>query len=234
MSASQPQGVSSSVVHNARHGDPATRAQAIELIFVAHWKPLYKYIRFQHRLPHDAARSITLNFLTQLEEPLFFAEFDWTKEPAREFIRRKIDGYLPTPEAASPTPEIPAIDFPGADAEFTAEQVPEGTSGKEYYTNEWIRNIFTLAVEELYRRLLAESRSTDFELFLKLDLQDRSGDQRISIEAAAADLSMPMTEAWSALAKTRQQFQNILIDLIRSFTSSEAEFRREVQSFIRT
>jgi hypothetical protein len=94
-----------------------------------------------------------------------------------------------------------------------------------------VRNLFTLAVEELHTRLTSEGKTGDFSLFLNHDLQDRTGSERVGLENLASELSMPLAEAMASLAKTRQRFQGIVTDLIRSFTSSEAEFRREARTF---
>ena len=214
--------------------DPAERSKAVEYIVTAHWKPLYKYLRLQYQISSAEAQTVTLNFLALFQERTFFARFDPTRLPLREFIRQKLDVFVPTPGARKVVTFSPAFDFSGAEEEFKADQEGPGQSALEYYNNEWVRILLTLAVEELHNRLAAEGKSKDVALFMKLDLQDRSGGERVGIEAIAGELSIPMNEAWNSLAQTRQRFQNILIDLIRSFTSSEAEFRREAQAFIRS
>jgi hypothetical protein len=222
-----------STVHAALSGDAAERSKAVEHIVTAHWKPLYKYLRAQYRLSHPQAVTITVNFLRLLDERTFLARFDGSKMPLREFLRQKLDSFVPTPRARIDTQVIPTFDFAGADEEYQADQLASAPSGMEYFNNEWVRVLLTFAVEELHSKLAAEGKNKDVILFMKLDLQDRSGDERVSLEAIALELSMPMDEAWNSLAKTRQRFQDILIDLIRSFTSSEAEFRREAQAFVR-
>jgi len=233
MSAGNPESSRSSVVHAVQHGDLAERTNAVELIVIAHWKPLYKYLRAQYRLPQSDASTVTLNFLSLFAESTFFARFDGGKMPLREYLREKLDVFVPTPAARKTIATARALDFQGAEEEFLADQQESGRSGIHYYNDEWVRNLLTLAVEELHNRLATEGKGTDFDLFMKLDLQDRSGDHRVSLETIAGELSVPLAEAWTSLAKTRQRFQDILIDLIKSFTSSEAEFRREAQAFIR-
>jgi hypothetical protein len=234
MPAGKPAANNLSVVSTAQSGDPAERSKAIEHIVTAHWKPLYKYLRAQYRLSPAEASAITSNFLRLFDDRSFLAKFDGKKMPLREFLRQKLDVYVPTPAARNTSMLPPAFDFPGAEEEFVADQLAPGQSGIEYYNNEWVRTLLTLAVEGLHNKLAAEGKSQDVALFMKLDLQDRSGNERVGLETIANELSMPLDEAWNSLAKTRQRFQDILIDLIRSFTSSETEFRREAQAFFRS
>lgn len=231
MPSGKPESSNLSIVTKARSADAAERSQAIEYIVTAHWKPLYKYLRAHHRLSHADASAILTNFLTQLEERLFLSKFGGRNIPLREFLRQELDVFIPTPAARNAVASSPAFDFRGADEEFLADQLAPVQSALDYYNNEWVRTILTLAVEELHNKLAEEGKSRDVALFMKLDLQDRSGDVRLSLESIANELSIPMNEAWNSLAQTRQRFQGILIDLIRSFTSSEAEFRREAQAF---
>jgi hypothetical protein len=91
--------------------------------------------------------------------------------------------------------------------------------------------MFTLALEELSRRLEAEGKMDDFSLFFGHDLQDRGAAERQTIEQIAAQLGMPITSAMNSLARTRQRFHSILTDLVRSFCTTEEECRREIRPF---
>jgi hypothetical protein len=205
-----------SVIQLVQSSDPAERSKAIEHIVTAHWKPLYKYLRLQYQISSAEAQTVTLNFLALFQERTFFARFDPTRLPLREFIRQKLDVFVPTPGARKVVAFSPAFDFSGAEEEFKADQEGPGQSALEYYNNEWVRILLTLAVEELHNRLAAEGKGSDSSLFMKHDLQDRSGSERVGLEEIAAELSMSLADAMNSLAKTRQRFQSILMDLIRS------------------
>ena len=233
MPPGNPESNQTSVLHIVQQGNPAERAKALEHIITAHWKPLYKYLRMQYQMSHAEALTVTLNFLPLVQEKMFFTRFDPARLPIREFIRQKLDVFVPTPGAKRTVAPSAALDFSGAEEEFKADQEGPGQSAPEFYNNEWVRNLLTLAVEELHNRLSAEGRSPDLSLFMKHDLQDRSGNQRVGLEEIAGELSMPLADALTSLAKTRQRFQTILMELIKSFTSSDAQFRREAQTFFR-
>jgi hypothetical protein len=231
MPPTDSQGRYSSIIFAAQYGGPPERAKALEHIVSAHWKPLYKYLRAQHSISHTEAWTIALNFLARVREADFFNRFDPAKSPVREFIRENLDQFTATPPARNAVVPSLSFDFSGAEEEFQADHREPGQSAREYYESEWVRNLFTLAVEELHTRLTSEGKAGDFSLFLNHDLQDRTGSERVGLENLASELSMPLAEAMASLAKTRQRFQSIVTDLIRSFTSSEAEFRREARTF---
>ncbi len=216
------------------HGEESERTKGLGRIIAAHWKPLYKYLRLQYRLPSPEASAVILNFLELLQEPAFYSRFDPARQHLKEFIRQKLDVFEPTPAAKRAAPPSPYFDFTNAEEEFQADQRETSPSAAEYYSSEWVRSLLTLAVEELNNKFAAAGKTKDFSLFMKHDLQNGSGNERISLESIATELSMTPNEASCSLAGSRQQFQNILMDLIRSFTSSDAEFRREAKAFFRT
>jgi hypothetical protein len=233
MSPGNPQNGNSSLVRILQRGNPGERSKAVDHIITAHWKPLYKYLRLQYQIPPSEAWTVILNFLELLQEKAFFDRYDPARMTLREFIRQKLDVFVPTPGARKVIDPSAALDFSGAEEEFHADQHGPGQSSEQYYNNEWVRILLTLAVEELNNRLAADGKSPDFSLFFKHDLQEGSGNERVGLEEIAAELSMPLADAMDSLAKTRQRFQTILMDLIRSFTSSDEEFRREARAFFR-
>jgi hypothetical protein len=212
-------------------GNDVERGTALAHIIAAHWKPLYKYVRLQYRIPAPEACTVTQNFLESLQGAEFFTRFDFAGLSLREFIRQELDAFVRIPGARKTADINPSLDFTGAEDEFNVDQTGPGQRPAEYYNSEWVRSLLTLAVEELHTLLTEEGKSTDFSLFMKLDLQDRSGTERVGLEEIASALSMTLSGALESLARTRQRFQNILMDLIRSFTSSDAEFRREARAF---
>jgi hypothetical protein len=216
------------------HGSADEKAKALAHVAAVHWKPLYKYLRAQYGITHGEARAMTLNFLAQFQQEDFFSRFDSRKSTVREYLRQRLEVFVPTTGAKKAVDPTSSPDFESAGEEFTSDQLEPNRSAKEYYESEWTRNLLTFAVEELNNRLVQEGKEKDFSLFLKLDLQDRSGSERVTLEHIATELAMPLSDALTSLAKTRQLFQTILLDLIKSFTSSEAEFRKEAQAFFRS
>ena len=215
-------------------GNADEKARALSYVIAALWKPLYKYLRAQYGVPHADACAMTLNFLTLVQQADFFGRFEPRKYTIREFLRQRLEIFVPTTGARKAIVSPPSFDFESAAEEFAADQLEPGRSAKEYYESEWVRTILTLAVEELHNRMSAGGNDKDFSLFMKHDLQDRSGDGRITLEDIANELSLPLSDALISLAKTRQLFQTTLLDMIRSFSSSESEFQAESRAFFRT
>lgn len=234
MSSTQSENRHSSMMDGLLRGTADEKAKAIAHVIAVHWKPLYKYLRAQYGTPHGEARTMILNYLTKIQHGDFFSRFDPRKSTVREYLRQRLEVFVPTTGAKKAIDPALSYDFEGAGEEFTSDQLEKNRSAKVYYESEWARHLLTLAVEELNIRMGQEGKDKDFSLFLKHDLQDRSGSERVTLEDIATELTMPLSDALTSLAKTRQLFQTILLDLIKSLTSSEAEFRKEAQAFFRS
>lgn len=76
-----------SVLEAARSDDPAERERALETLFAAYWKPIYKYVRLRwNRSPEDA-QDLTQGFFIELLERASLARYDPEKSRLRTFAR---------------------------------------------------------------------------------------------------------------------------------------------------
>jgi len=55
-----------SVIEAARSGNANERDQALDVLFAAYWKPVYKYIRLKYSQSPDAAQDLTQGFFVEL------------------------------------------------------------------------------------------------------------------------------------------------------------------------
>jgi hypothetical protein len=226
MPAGVPPSDYSSVVLTAQFGNEKERLGAIEHIVATHWKVLYKYLRLRHEVPSSDAETMMQNFLTEVQEKGFFDQFDGSKSPIRAYLRVKLDEFVTRQKTSSDDgPSLP-IDFSMAEEEIRTEHRDPSQSAEEYFESEWLRNIFTLAVEELYGKLQQQGKTVQFFLFLRQDLQQG---ERLPLEELAKELSISPEIAKVYLKETRATYQGIVGDLIQSLTTSSAEFRKEIR-----
>jgi hypothetical protein len=216
----------SSVVLTAQFGDEKERLGAIEHIVATHWKVLYKYLRLRYQLPSSDAEAMMQSFLAEVQHKGFLEQFDGSKSPIRTFLRVKLDEFVTRQKTSGDEGISFPLDFSLGEEELRTELRDPSQSAEEYYENEWLRNIFTLAVEELYGKLQQQEKKVQFFLFLRHDLQQG---ERLPIEELAKELSISPDIAKAFLKETRSTYQGIVTDLIQSLTTSSTEFRKEVR-----
>ncbi len=217
----------SSVVLAAQFGNEDERPGAIEHVIATHWKVLYKYLRLRYEVPSGDAEAMMQGFLKQTKQKGFLDQFEGSKSPIRAFLRAKLDEFVNRQKTSNDEGSSLPIDFSMAEEEFRTELRDPSKSAEEYYENEWLSNIFTLAVEELYGKLQQQGKTVQFFLFLRHDLQ--RGEQ-LPLEGLAKELSITVDIAKTYLTETRATYQGIVADLIQSLTTSAAEYRKEIRS----
>lgn len=222
-----------SAIRTVQHGNDEERMQAVEHIIAAHWKPLYKYLRFRHGRPPEDAQAIMAKYLEDTLRPGFFHRFDSHAGPLRIFLRNELDRFDRHWKGGQSALLSLPIDFAAADEEYQSETHFQGIAADDYYEGEWVRNLFALAVGELHATLVAEGKSDHFTLFLQSDLQDKTGGERAFLDETAKALGMPINDAMNALASTRRTFHHIIMDIVRSLTTTEAEFKQEMQKIFK-
>ena len=227
-----------SVVAAARSQDSAERSRALDTLFAAYWKPIYKYLRLKYSQAPQDAQDLTQGFFAELLERGLLARFDPAKSRLRTYLRVCADSFvLNEIKAASRKKrggEVThvALDFSAAEDELRAQTIdpaaiPSPESLEEFFEKEWIRSLFSSAVEEL--KALCESRGKQkaFALFESYDLD---GEENLSYGDLAAQHGLCATDVNNHLAWARREFRRVAIDRLQALCGSEEEFTREAKA----
>ena len=206
-----------SVLAAARSQDGAERARALDVLFAAYWKPVYKYIRLRFSQSPQDAQDLTQGFFADLLERDLLSRFDPRKSRLRTYLRLCADSFaLNEIKAASRKKRggdfaHVALDFSAAEDELRAQaidpaSIPSPESLEEFFEKEWIRSLFSSSVEELRGLCEAREKQKAFRLFEAYDLGD---EENISYAELAASFSLPLTEVNNQLAWARREFRRI-------------------------
>jgi RNA polymerase sigma factor (sigma-70 family) len=227
-----------SVLAAARSQDGAERARALEILFSSYWNPVYKYIRLKFAQSPQDAQDLTQGFFAELLERQLLARFDPAKSRLRTYLRLCADSFaLNELKAASRKKRgrefaHVALDFSAAEDELRAQaidaaSIPSPESLEDFFEKEWIRSLFSSAVEELRGVCEAREKQRAFQLFEAYDL---AGEENISYGDLAARFSLPLTEVNNQLAWARREFRVIALARLRALCDSEEEFAREAKT----
>ena len=227
-----------SVVEAARSREPAERERGLEILFAAYWRPIYKYARLRwHQSPPDA-QDLTQAFFMELLEHDLLSKFDPAKSRLRTYLRMCVDSFAANIEKAAHRQKRGgnalhvALDFEAAEGELNAgtmdpAEIPSPESLEEFFEKEWVRSLFTLAVEDLRKLCEARGKLTAFQLFEKYDLD---GEENISYAELAQTYAMPVTDVTNTLAWARREFRRIALERLQEICGSEEEFQREARA----
>jgi RNA polymerase sigma factor (sigma-70 family) len=227
-----------SVLAAARSQDGAERAHALDVLFAAYWKPVYKYIRLRFSQSPQDAQDLTQGFFADLLERDLLSRFDPRKSRFRTYLRVCADSFaLNEIKAASRKKRggefaHVALDFSAAEDELRAQaiepaSIPSPESLEEFFEKEWIRSLFSFSVDELRGLCEAREKQKAFQLFEAYDLD---GEENISYAELAARFSLPLTEVNNQLAWARREFRRIALGRLQALCDTEEEFAREAKT----
>jgi RNA polymerase sigma factor (sigma-70 family) len=227
-----------SVIEAVRSIDAEERQEALEALCAAYWKPIYKYIRLRWNRPSHEAQDLTQGFFVEVLERDLLQKFDGQKSRLRTYLRLCVDSFVSNESKAGQrqkrggaTPHV-ALDFPSAEQELSGTvmdpaEIPSPESLEEWFSKEWIRSLFGLAVEELRQVCIERERERTFRLFEAYDLD---GNDKITYEDLAKEYSIPLTDVTNALSWARREFRRIALARLRELCGSEEEFHREARA----
>jgi len=223
-----------SVVAAARSDDAALRASALEHLCAAYWKPVYKYIRLKYAKPPDQAQDLTQGFFAEVLERDLLSRFDPAKSRLRSYMRLCADSFVLNEikhagrQKRGGDAVHLALDCSAAESELdkqTIDPASIASPGKfeEFFEKEWIRSLFSCAVEDLRQLSSARGKERAFALFEAYDL---SGDD-LSYSQLAEERGILAKDVTNELAWARREFRRFAQLRLRSVCSTEAEFSRE-------
>ena len=186
-----------SLIDAVKSADPAEQARALDTLFAAYWKPVYKYVRLRWNQPAEDAQDLTQGFFAETLERELLTKYNPAKSKLRTYLRLCVDSFVMNTEKAARrqkrggTTAHVALDFQAAEGELAgttidASSIPSPDSLEEFFEKEWVRSLFSLAVEDLRKFCAERERDRTFRLFEDYDL---SGDPEISYQKLAAGAS---------------------------------------------
>ncbi|MBI3665825.1 MAG: sigma-70 family RNA polymerase sigma factor [Acidobacteria bacterium] len=224
-----------SAIAAARSPVAAERTLAFETLVAAYWKPVYKYIRVKWGQSNEDAKDLTQGFFARAFEKDFFRGYDPSKGSFRTYMRTCAGAFVANEQKATRRIKrggdtvLLSLDFEGAEGEIGRLEVPARESLDDYFHKEWIRNLFSLAVEKLQEECEARGKQIHFRLFERYDLEDGEPEGKPTYEQLAAELGLSATAVTNYLAFARREFRRIVIEELREVTTSDEEFRSEAR-----
>jgi RNA polymerase sigma factor (sigma-70 family) len=224
-----------SAILAARSDDHAVRERAFATILTSYWKPAYKYIRLKWHANNEDAKDLTQGFFANAFEKNHFANYDASKASFQTFLRTCLDGFIANERKAGKRLKRGGdidhfqLDFLSAEDEFAMHTANVDLSPEEYFHREWVRWMFTIAVETLRERCENSGRKVHFQLFEAYDLRD---DENVSYASLAQTFELDQATVTNYLAAMRRDFRRIVLDKLREITATDEEFRIEARSLL--
>src|SRR5262245_25470837 len=170
-----------SVIEAVGSIDAEERERALESLCAAYWRPIYKYIRLRWNRPAEEAQDLTQGFFVEVLERGLLEKFDAKKARLRTYLRVCVDSFVLNENKASRRQKRGgniahvALDFAAAEEELggtvmNPAAIRSPASLEEFFEKEWLRSLFSLAVEELREFCHARKRQRTFRLFEAYDL----------------------------------------------------------------
>lgn len=223
-----------SAIIGARSDDQLTRRRAFDTILASYWKPAYKYIRLKWQADNEDAKDLTQGFFANAFEKNHFASYDATKASFQTFLRTCLDGFVANERKAGSRLKRGGdmdhyqLDFAAAETELAAHASTD-LNPEDFFHREWVRWMFTLAVDALRQRCDESGRNVHFQLFERYDLRD---DANFSYASLAEEFGLDTATVNNYLAAVRRDFRRVVLEKLREITATDEEFRTEARSLL--
>jgi len=227
-----------SVVRDLGSADPETRAAAYEALARSYWRPVYMYVRLRWRRTPEDAQDLTQEFFARAFEREYLERYDPAKARFRTFVRTCLDGFLANEEKAAARLKrgggytITAVDFARFDADLAVHARSDDPDPERWFHREWIRGLFTDALERLRADADAAGHDVAFTLFHRYDIEPDGAAPRPTYASLARETGLAVTDVTNELAWARRTFREIVLHTLRSICATDEEFRAEARDLL--
>ena len=226
-----------SAIIATRSTDAAERQRAFAAIVESYWKPAYKYVRFKWQAANEDAKDLIQGFFATAIEKNYFGSFDADKASFQTFLRTCLDRFVANQKKADERLKRGgnfshlSLDFAAAEAELAQANLAANISPEDLFHREWIREMFSLAVEAL--RVSCEQKGNDvyFKLFERYDLHEDET-ATLSYASLAEEFGLTTVEVTNYLAAARREFRRTVVEKLRAVTASDEEFHAEARALL--
>lgn len=217
-----------------RSEDPVHRAAASETLIAGYWKPVYKYIRVRWNQSNEDAKDLTQAFFTRVLEKQFFTSYDPSKARFRTYLRACLDAFLSNESKAASRVKrggaalFVSLDFETAEGEIRQyDAASSQPSPEEYFQREWVRHLFSLALDDLRRECQERGNDLPYRVFERYDLHDDG--KKPTYETLAHEFGITAMAATNYLSSMRRRLRHLVLERIRETTATGKDFRSEVR-----
>lgn len=229
-----------------RSADQEVRQRGFSTIVESYWKPVYKYTRIKWQATNEDAKDLTQGFFATAIEKHYFDSYDSTKASFQTFIRTCLDRFIANQRKSEQRLKRGggidhlSLDFSEAENELFRQPHVSELASEEYFHREWVRSLFTLAIEGLRSHYAEKGSSVYFKLFELYDLREDNlaGEAevevtpRVSYSSLAQDFGLSTTDVTNYLSAARREFRKIVLAKLREVTATEEEFRAETRALL--
>ena len=224
-----------SVVEAAAGSDPEARRRALDTLVAVYWRPAYLHLRLKWNLGREEAEDLTQEFFARAMDRGFFEKYQPERARFRTFLRGCLDHLIANVrrderrlKRGGGATHLP-LDFAGAEQDLALAAPSSPDDLDSLFHREWIRSLFTLAVDALRAECVERGDELRFRVFARSDLDPVAGQERPSYRDLAGEFSLSVAQVTNHLAWARREFRRVVLERLRELSGSEAEYRAEAR-----
>lgn len=219
-----------SAIQTLREGAGTELDQAWEIFARMYWKPVYKYLRIKWRKSNEDAEDLTQAFFASAVEKNYFKNYDPSRSRFRTFLRTCLDGYTANANKAAKTLKrgggVRFVPYDFHQAEIELQQ--SSPSPDEVFEKEWIRSLFSTALEAFRRACEEQDKMVQFRIFEKYDIE-RQPEMKVSYAELAEEFGITVTTVTNYLAFARREFRKTVLSKLEEISGNQEEYRSDAR-----
>jgi len=218
-----------SVVIQAKDAGSPLRQEALGKLIETYWKPLYAFLRRKGN-DVEASKDLVQGFFAELLGKDTLKYLDRDRGRFRTFLLTALDHYMKDEIDRTKAKKrgggrlLLSLDVQGVEAEISAADGGRETPD-ERFVRDWALQVMAQALEAVRADFEASGRKAEFEAFRQHLASTHP--EGASYEEMAGALGCSVEDVRNRIRKSRAAYRDAILQVIRSYTETDAEAREE-------
>ncbi|MCE9584084.1 MAG: hypothetical protein K8T20_16490 [Planctomycetes bacterium] len=218
-----------SVIAGSRDRSAPQWRERVEQLARLYWKPIYRHLRIQWRMPNEEAKDATQQFFAQLVEGKYLKEVAESRGRFRAWVKACLDNFVrQAGREAGRLKRGGGVEIVPLDAGDDAPLDPPapGEPVEATLDREWRRVLVAEAVGRLRAAYESEKRSDWFEVFRRIDLPDAEAPRYRDVAAA---LGIKESDVDNRLSHARKRLFEIVREIVAESVANPEALENEMR-----
>jgi DNA-directed RNA polymerase specialized sigma24 family protein len=221
-----------SIISALADADADTRRAAADLLARAYWGPIAATLRTRWHLEPADAEDLTQEFFADALAKDWLLRYDPSRARFRTFLRMCLDRFAANALQASRRLKRGGSAVMVALDDVDALRADDDADADARFRQEWVRSVFTLALDALRAEASAGGKTTHVQLFEAYDVLDLPDGERPSYRALGVRFGLTEMAVTNHLAWARRAFRRHVLDVLRALAGNETEYREDAQELL--
>ena len=221
-----------SIIAALQSEDTIVRERALEMVIRVYRAPVVALLRARWNLDAPDAEDLAHDFFLKALTSEWLTRYDPGRARFRTFLRQCVQAFANTSHQAAT--RLKRGGHLRATSLDDAVEIADDKTHDELFHQEWVRSVFSTALDAFRADCVAQNRQSSFDVFHAIDIDGATALTPPTYAQVGRQMGIPVTQVTNYVNWSRRRFRQHVLDTLRALTVGDDEYREEARALLGT